>query len=165
MIKLCNEIREETDWILIDSPAGIERGFKNAIAPAGEVLVITNPDVSAVRDADRIIGIIESEEKGPAKLIINRLNPKMVKRGEMLTMQDILDLLAVKLIGIVPEDEKVLKSTNIGKPVVTNEKSIAGQAFRNIARRMMGDEISLIDLDSKDDIFHWIYRVFNTGRG
>ena len=165
MIKLCNEIREETDWILIDSPAGIERGFKNAIAPAGEVLVITNPDVSAVRDADRIIGIIESEEKGPAKLIINRLNPKMVKRGEMLTMQDILDLLAVKLIGIVPEDEKVLKSTNIGKPVVTNEKSIAGQACRNIARRMMGDEISLIDLDSKDDIFHWIYRVFNTGRG
>ena len=165
MIQLCNEIREEVNWILIDSPAGIERGFKNAIAPAEEVLVITNPDVSAVRDADRIIGIIESEEKGPARLIINRLNPEMIKRGEMLDARDVLELLAVKLIGIVPEDEKVLKSTNIGKPVVTDEKSIAGQAFRNIARRMLGDDIPLIDLDSKDGILHRISRIFNTGGG
>jgi len=163
MIHLCNEIREETDWILIDSPAGIERGFKNAIAAAEEVLVITNPDVSAVRDADRIIGIIESEEKGPARLIINRLNPEMIKRGEMLAAEDILELLAVDLIGIVPEDEKVLTSTNIGKPVVTNEKSIAGQAFRNIARRLMGDDIPLIDLEYKDDIFHRISKVFKLG--
>lgn len=163
MIQLCNEIREEVNWILIDSPAGIERGFKNAIAPAEEVLVITNPDVSAVRDADRIIGIIESEEKGPAKLIINRLNPEIIRRGEMLDAGDILELLAVKLIGIIPEDEKVLRSTNIGKPVVTHEKSIAGQAFRNIARRMMGDDIPLIDLYAKDGIFHRISRIFNTG--
>ena len=163
MIQLCNEIREEVNWILIDSPAGIERGFKNAIAPAEEVLVITNPDVSAVRDADRIIGIIESEEKGPAKLIINRLNPEIIRRGEMLDAGDILELLAVKLIGIIPEDEKVLRSTNIGKPVVTHEKSIAGQAFRNIARRIMGDDIPLIDLYAKDGIFHRISRIFNTG--
>jgi septum site-determining protein MinD len=163
MIQLCNEIREETDWILIDSPAGIERGFKNAIAPAEEVLVITNPDVSAVRDADRIIGIIESEEKGPARLIINRLNPEMVKRGEMLAAEDVLELLAVELIGIVPEDESVLTSTNIGKPVVTHEKSIAGQAFRNIARRLMGDDIPLIDLEFKDGIFHRISKAFNFG--
>jgi septum site-determining protein MinD len=163
MIQLCNDIQADVDWILIDSPAGIERGFKNAIAPAEEVLVITNPDVSAVRDADRIIGIIESEEKGPARLIINRLNPEMIKRGEMLDSEDVLELLAVKLIGIVPEDEKVLRSTNIGKPVVTHEKSIAGQAFRNIARRMMGDDIPLIDLDSKAGIFHRISRIFNTG--
>ena len=163
MVHLSNEIREETDWILIDSPAGIERGFKNAIAPAEEVLVITNPDVSAVRDADRIIGIIESEEKGPARLIINRLNPEMIKRGEMLDVEDILELLAVDLIGIVPEDEKVLTSTNIGKPVVTNEKSIAGQAFRNIARRLMGDDIPLINLEYKNDIFHRISKVFKFG--
>ncbi len=163
MIKLCSEIREEKDWILIDSPAGIERGFKNAIAPAEEVLVITNPDVSAVRDADRIIGIIESEEKGPARLIINRLNPEMVKRGEMLAAEDVLELLAVELIGIIPEDETVLISTNIGKPVVTHDKSIAGQAFRNIARRLMGDDIPLIDLEYKDGIFHRISRVFNFG--
>ena len=163
MIQLCNGIREETDWILIDSPSGIERGFKNAIAPAEEVLVVTNPDVSAVRDADRIIGIIESEEKGPARLIINRLNPGMIKRGEMLDVEDVIELLAVNIIGIVPEDEKVLRSTNIGKPVVTHEKSIAGQAFRNIARRMMGDDIPLIDLDSKDGIFQRISRIFNMG--
>lgn len=163
MIQMCNEIREETDWILIDSPAGIERGFKNAIAPAEEVLVITNPDVSAVRDADRIIGIIESEEKGPSKLIINRLNPEMVKRGKMLDAEDVLELLAVKLIGIVPEDERVLTSTNIGKPVVTHEKSTAGRAFRNIARRMMGDDIPLIDLEFKEGIFHRLSRIFNEG--
>jgi len=163
MIHLCNEIKKETDWILIDSPAGIERGFKNAIAPAEEVLVITNPDVSAVRDADRIIGIVESEEKGPARLIINRLNLEMVKRGEMLDSEDVLELLAVNLVGIVPEDEKVLISTNIGKPVVTNEKSVAGKAFRNIARRMMGEEVPLIDLEMRDGIFQRISRIFNTG--
>ena len=163
MVQLCNEIQEEIDWILIDSPAGIERGFKNAIAPAEEVLVITNPDVSAVRDADRIIGIIESEEQGPARLIINRLNPELIRRGEMLDVEDVLELLAIKLIGIVPEDESVLKSTNIGKPVVTLEKSIAGQAFRNIARRMMGDEIPLVNLNDKDSIFNKISRIFNAG--
>jgi septum site-determining protein MinD len=163
MIKICNEIPDEIDWVIIDSPAGIERGFKNAIAPANEILVITIPDVSAVRDADRIIGIIEAEEKGPARLIINRLNPAMVKRGEMLDAEDVLELLAVKLIGIIPEDEKVITSTNIGKPIVTVENSKAGQAFHNIARRMMGDDVPLIDLDYKDGIFNRISRIFNAG--
>ena len=163
MIELCNEIKDDFDWIIIDSPAGIERGFKNAIAPANEVLIITNPDVSAVRDADRIIGIIESEEKGPARLIINRLNTEMVKRGDMLDSGDVLELLAIKLIGIVPEDESVLKSTNIGKPVVTDEKSLAGKAFQNIARRLMGDDIPLIDLENKDSILHRLSKIFNAG--
>jgi septum site-determining protein MinD len=112
MVKLCDELRPDFDWILIDSPAGIERGFQNAIAPADQVIVITNPDVSAVRDADRIIGLIDSQQKGPAKLVINRVNPTMVKKGEMLDVDDILDLLAVKLIGIVPEDEHVVISTS-----------------------------------------------------
>jgi len=163
MVRLCGEISEEVDWILIDSPAGIERGFKNAIAPADQVIVVTNPDVSAVRDADRIIGIIEAEEKGPASLIINRVNPEMVRRGDMLDSDDVLDLLAVKLIGIVPEDENVIKSTNIGKPAVTMEKSAAGQAFRNIARRLMGDDVPLADLDIKEGIFHKLSKIFNTG--
>lgn len=163
MIELCNEIKDDFDWIIIDSPAGIERGFKNAIAAANEVLIITNPDVSAVRDADRIIGIIESEEKGPARLIINRLNTEMVKRGDMLDSEDVLELLAIKLIGIVPEDENVIKSTNIGKPVVTDERSIAGKAFQNIARRLMGDDIPLIDLENRDGILHRLSKIFNTG--
>src|SRR5512140_133967 len=117
MIRLCDELRGECDWILIDSPAGIERGFRNAIAPSDIVVVVTNPEVSAVRDADRIIGLIEAEEKGPARLIINRLNPALVKRGDMLTADDVLELLAIQLIGIVPEDENVVMSTNRGSPI------------------------------------------------
>ena len=160
MVKLGDELREEADWVVIDSPAGIERGFRNAIAPADEVLVITNPDVSAVRDADRIIGIVEAEQKGPAKLIINRLNPEMVQRGDMLDAEDVLELLAIKLIGIVPEDEHVIVSTNIGKPVVFEEKSPAGQAFRNISRRLLGDDVPMMDIDFKDDFVHKLTRLF-----
>lgn len=160
MMKLGDDLRDETDWVIIDSPAGIERGFRNAIAPADEILVITNPDVSAVRDADRIIGLIEAEQKEPAKLIINRLNPEMVQRGDMLDAQDVLDLLAIKLVGIVPEDENVIVSTNIGKPVALDEKSRAGQAFRNIARRLMGDDVPLLNMDFKEDFLHKLSRVF-----
>jgi septum site-determining protein MinD len=163
MIAVCDQIAEEFDFILIDSPAGIERGFKNAIAPANLVIVVTNPDVSAVRDADRIIGLIEAEEKGPARLIINRLNPHLIRRGDMLDAEDVLDLLAINLLGVVPEDESVIMSTNMGKPVATDEKSTAGQAFRNVARRLMGDEVPLLDLNLKEGIFHKISKMFNTG--
>jgi len=116
MIRICDELRKDLDWIIIDSPAGIERGFKNAIAPADEVIVITNPEVSAVRDADRIIGIVEAEEKGTPRLLINRLNPEMVKQNNMLSSDDVVDLLAIHLLGIIPEDKGVLISTNKGTP-------------------------------------------------
>jgi septum site-determining protein MinD len=152
MIKLCNDLRDDTDYIIIDSPAGIERGFRNALAPSDEVLVVTNPEVSAVRDADRIIGIVEAEEKGPAKLIINRIKPDMVNRGDMLSAKDVVELLAVPLIGIIPEDEAVLLSTNYGKPVVLNQKSKAGQAFLNIGRRMMGEDVPWIELNGHKSI-------------
>ena len=99
MIRLCDELRDEMDWIIIDSPAGIERGFRNALAPADLVLVVTNPEVSSVRDADRIIGLVEAEEKGPAQLILNRVNPTLTKRGDMLNTEDVLELLAIKLLG------------------------------------------------------------------
>jgi len=163
MNKLVEELREEMDWVLIDSPAGIERGFRNAIAPADEILIVTNADVSAVRDADRIIGIIEAEQKGPPKLIINRINPQMIKRGDMINTDDVLELLAIKLLGVVPEDEQVIVSTNIGRPIVLDEKSRAGQAFKNIARRLMGDDIPLLDMDYRDDIFHRLSKVFRSG--
>lgn len=153
MVRLCNELRNEVDFILIDSPAGIERGFRNVIAPADSVIVVTNPEVSAVRDADRIIGLVEAEEKGPVNLVINRINTAMAKRGDMLTPEDVLELLAVKLIGVVPEDEQVVVSTNRGNPVVLENKSKAGQAFRNIARRIMGADVPFLDLDEKKDIF------------
>ncbi len=148
MVRLCNELRGEVDWVLIDSPAGIERGFKNSIAAADRVLVITNPEVSAVRDADRVIGILEAEEKGTPALILNRLNPSMVRQHDMLSADDVLDLLAIKLIGVVPEDESVIVGTNRGNPVALDPKSRAGQAFRNIARRMKGEEVPFLDLDA-----------------
>jgi len=157
MVKICNELRTEFDWIIIDSPAGIERGFINAIAPADQILVITNPDVSAVRDADRIIGLIEAEQKGPIRLVINRLDPILVKKGDMLDADDILELLAVKLIGIVPEDEHVVISTNRGQPVVLDSKSKAGQAFRNIAHRLLGEEVPFLQLEEKGDFFSRLF--------
>jgi len=163
MVNLCDAIRSEHDWIFVDSPAGIERGFRNALAPADQVIVITNPDVSAVRDADRIIGLVEAEQKGPVNLVINRLNPAMVKRGDMLDVEDVLELLAIKLIGIIPEDEAVLISTNRGQPVTLNQKSKAGQAFSNIARRLLGEEIPLMDMDIKPDIFQRIAKMFKAG--
>lgn len=162
MVRLCNELREEHDFILIDSPAGIERGFRNAIAPADVVLVVTNPEVSAVRDADRIIGLIEAEEKGPAQLVINRIRPNMVRRGDMLSAEDVLELLAVELVGMVPEDENIVTSTNRGLPVALNGKSKAGQAFRNIARRLKGEEVPFVDMDD-EGFFGRISRLIRSG--
>jgi septum site-determining protein MinD len=162
MTRLIKELRAGYDFVLIDSPAGIERGFRNAIAAADRVLVITNPEVSAVRDADRVIGILEAEEKGPAALIINRLNPNLVKKHDMLSADDVLDLLAVELIGIVPEDENVIIGSNRGAPVAHDTKSKAGQAFRNIARRLQGETVPFLDLESQGSLWERLQRL--TGR-
>lgn len=163
MVRLCDELRPDFDYILIDSPAGIERGFRNAMAPADTILVVTNPEVSAVRDADRIIGLIEAEEKGPARLIINRLNPAMVKRGDMLAPEDVLELLAVELIGIVPEDDSVITSTNRGQPIAFDQKAQAGQAFQNIARRIRGEKVPFLDLTANDGFIGKITKLFKPG--
>ncbi len=163
MIRLCNELRMDHDWVLIDSPAGIERGFKNAIAPADITLVITNPEVSAVRDADRIIGMIEAEEKGPAKLILNRLNYEMMKRGEMLSPEDVIELLAVEIIGIVPEDDSVVVASNRGTPIALDDKNVAGIAFRNIARRLQGQEVPFLNLERKDGFFGRLSQIWGRG--
>jgi septum site-determining protein MinD len=146
MIKLCEELREEFDYILIDCPAGIEQGFRNAIAGADKAIVITTPEVSAVRDADRIIGLLEANELNNPKLLINRLRADMVKRGDMMSIDDIIDILAVGLIGVVPDDEKIVVSTNRGEPAICDNKSPAGQAFRNIVRRIKGEEIPFMSL-------------------
>ena len=159
MNRLAKDLRSECDFVLIDSPAGIERGFKNAIAPADRVIVVTNPEVSAVRDADRVIGILEAEGKGPAALILNRLNPAMVKKNDMLSADDVLDLLAIELIGIVPEDQSVIVGSNRGAPVSLDPKSKAGQAFRNIARRITGEEVPFLDLDSSGSLWERIQKL------
>ena len=163
MVRLCEQLKPDYDWVFIDSPAGIERGFRNAIAPADRVLVVTNPEVSAVRDADRIIGLVEAEEKGPAELVINRLNPAMVKRGDMLTADDVVELLAINIVGIVPEDENVVVSTNRGLPIVLSDKSKAGQAFRNIAKRLQGYEVPFLELDEKSGFFQRISGILRSG--
>ena len=163
MVRLIDELREESEWILIDSPAGIERGFRNAIAPADVVVVITNPEISAVRDADRIIGLVEAEEKGPARLVLNRLKPEMVQREDMLSPDDVIELLAIELIGIVPEDENVILSTNRGSPIVLDGKSRAGQAFRNIAARLAGQDVPFMSLESSNGFFGRISRMMRAG--
>ena len=159
MNRLIKDLRPDFDFVLIDSPAGIERGFRNAIAAADRVLVVTNPEVSAVRDADRVIGILEAEDKGPGALIINRLNPILVKKNDMLSAEDVLDLLAVELIGIVPEDENVIIGSNRGTPVAADPKSKAGQAFRNIAKRLKGETVPFLDLESTGSLWERIQRL------
>ncbi len=152
MKKVCDELRETFDFVLVDSPAGIESGFRNSAAGADEALVVTTPEVSAVRDADRIIGLLESMEKSPIRLIVNRIRPHMVKKGEMLAVSDVLDILAIDLIGMVPDDESVVTSANKGEPLTLAAQSPASQAFRNIASRIAGEDVPFLDLDALDNV-------------
>ena len=150
MLSLITELRDEFDYILIDSPAGIEQGFENAIVGADRAVVIVNPEVTSVRDADRVIGKLESKGIEDHQLIINRINPEMVRMGDMLAVQDILDSLAIKLIGIVPDDRNITISTNKGEPIVLNDNARPGQAFKNIAKRIVGEEVPFIDMESNE---------------
>lgn len=159
MIRLCEELRDEMDWIIIDSPAGIERGFRNALAPADLVLVVTNPEVSSVRDADRIIGLVEAEEKGPAQLVLNRVNPALTKRGDMLSIEDVLELLAIKLIGVIPEDESVIVASNRGQPVTFVNNSKAGQAFHNIAKRLSGEDVPFMNIEANNGFINKLTKM------
>ncbi|NLY17773.1 MAG: septum site-determining protein MinD [Clostridiaceae bacterium] len=160
MMKLCDDLREEYDYILIDCPAGIEQGFKNAIAGADRAIVITTPEVSAVRDADRIIGLLEASEIRNPLLIVNRVRPDMVKKGDMMSIEDIVDILAIQIIGVVPDDENIIISTNRGEPAVTEGKSIAGQAYRNITKRILGEEVPFVNLTNQDKFLAKVKKLF-----
>jgi septum site-determining protein MinD len=166
MVRICDELRTIVDYVIIDSPAGIERGFRNALAPADMVVIVTNPEVSSVRDADRIIGLIEAEAKGPGNLIINRVKSEMVKRGDMLSPEDVIDILAIKLIGLVPEDESIIVSSNRGMPAALKpEDSRAGVAFQNIARRIMGQEVPFMDMEENKSWTQRLLKAFGIGVG
>ena len=143
MKELTKKLKEEFDYILIDCPAGIEQGFKNAIAGADRAIVVTTAEISAIRDADRIIGLLESSEIRNPELIVNRLRPNMVKKGEMMEVDDIVDLLSVDLIGVVPDDEYIITQTNKGEPVIKNKKAPSGKAYIEIARRILGENIDV----------------------
>lgn len=151
---------EGFDRVLIDSPAGIESGFQTAASAATGALVVVNPEVSSVRDADRIIGLLEAREVTEVRLIVNRLRPAMVKRGDMLEVEDVLEILGVKLIGIVPEDERILVSTNLGNPASLEATSKAGLAFRNIAKRLRGEEVPYLQFEQNNGLFSGLRRLF-----
>jgi septum site-determining protein MinD len=140
MLAICQELKKDNDFVLIDSPAGIELGFQNAIAGADDIVIVTTPEVSAVRSADRIIGLIEGTGKGAAQLIINRIKPAMVQRGDMLDTFDVIEFLATELLGVIPEDEAILVAANQGTPLAFEAKTPAGTAFNNIAHRLLGEE-------------------------
>jgi len=158
MVELCEELKGEFDFILIDCPAGIEQGFKNAVAGADEAVVVTTPDVSAVRDADRIIGLLQAREIYEPRLIVNRVRPEMIRKGDMMDVNDVNDILAINLLGIVPDDQSIIVSTNRGEPAVADHGSRAGQAFRNIVARLEGEDVPFMSLDFDLGLFDRIKR-------
>jgi septum site-determining protein MinD len=154
-----NDLRTKFDYVIMDSPAGIERGFENATVGANEAIVICTPDVSAVRDADRVIGLLYARSIEP-KLVVNRIEPMRVARGEMLSHEDVLDILSIELAGLVPMDEKVLISSNTGTPLVLQNDSIAGQAFRRIAKRLNGEDVPIEVPNRKTSVWRKLSKTF-----
>lgn len=150
MKKLITELKQDYDYIIIDCPAGIEQGYKNAVAGADRAIVVTTPEISAVRDADRIIGLLEKEDIEPAKLIVNRIRNHMVKSGDMLDVDEIVTHLSIDLIGIIADDDNVIKGSNNGEPIALDSTSKTAIAYRNIARRILGESIPLQSLDEDD---------------
>lgn len=159
MKQLCDDLRKDFDYIFIDCPAGIEQGFKNAIAGADEAIVVTTPEVSAVRDADRIIGLLEANEIRDPKLLVNRVRLNMVKSGNMLNVEDIIELLAINLLGVVPDDEDIIITSNKGEPAVMNQNTKTGQAYMNISKRILGEDVPLLDLN-KDTVLKKFINLF-----
>lgn len=158
MIKLTEDLREEFDYVLLDCPAGIEQGFKNAVAGADKALVVTTPEVSAIRDADRIIGLLEAGGLRDIRLIINRLRPDMIARGDMMSVEDVIEILAVDLIGTILDDEQIVIATNQGEPL-SGKKSPAEEEYQNICRRLLGEDVPFMDIRQKKSVFQKIGRM------
>lgn len=159
MIKLTDDLSEEFDYILLDCPAGIEQGFKNAIAGANRAIVVTTPEVSAIRDADRIIGLLQANEMPRVQLVINRLRMDMIRRGEMMSVEDVTEILAVELLGAIPDDEAVVIATNQGEPLC-GQDSMSGQAFLNICRRIAGEDVPFLTFQAKQGVFKRLSGIF-----
>ena len=164
MLRLVNELNEEFDYVILDCPAGIEQGFENAIVGADRAIVVVNPEITSVRDADRVIGKLDAKGLENHEVIVNRLNYEMTKKGDMLDISDIIETLSVKLLGVVPDDRNITVSTNKGEPIVLDEKASAGQAFRNIGRRIIGEDVPIMDLNTEHQgIFSSILKLFRRG--
>jgi septum site-determining protein MinD len=161
--KIVEDLKPDYDYVIIDCPAGIEHGFENAVSGADQAIIVTTPENAAVRDADRVIGILEKRGFQSPKLIINRIRPSMLKSGDMLEIDDICQVLAIDLIGIVPDDELVIKAANLGEPTVMNPSSRAAIAYRNVARRMMGETVPLMQLEEKNSMFGRMKKFLGMG--
>ena len=159
MIKLTQELREEFDYVLLDCPAGIEQGFKNAIAGANKAIVVTTPEVSAIRDADRIIGLLEAGDIRDIRLIINRLRPDMIARGDMMSVDDVLEILAVDLLGTILDDEQIVVATNQGEPL-SGKNSQAEEEYQNICKRILGEDIPFVTIRQKKGMFSRLGSIF-----
>lgn len=160
MKELVEKLKEEFEYILIDCPAGIEQGFKNAIVGADRAIVVTMAEISAIRDADRIIGLLESSEIKNPQLVINKLRPEMVRKGKMMDVDDIVDLLSIDLIGVVPDDEYIITQTNKGEPVISNRKAPSGKAYMEIAKRILGENIEVTIPGREKGLFAKLKRLF-----
>ena len=160
LVKVVEELRNNYDFILIDSPAGIEEGFKTAVTPADTVIVVANPEMASIRDADRVVGLCEAMQKPEPKLIINRIDPAKVAKGDMLDVGDVVQILSLELIGIVPEDKNMVSYINRGEPAVLFPDSIAGKALRNVADRLLGKEVSFLDLNVTEGFFKKLKKLF-----
>ncbi len=163
MAQLVSELKDNFDYIIIDCPAGIEQGFKNSIAGADRALVVTTPEVSAVRDADRIIGLLEANDLREPHLILNRYRPKMVSKGDMMSKEDIEEILAIPLIGILPESEEIVTSTNRGMPVAFQPRTLIGNAFHRIAERIQGYDVPFINFEANTGFFAKMKRLMGMG--
>lgn len=158
---ICEELQEDFDYILVDCPAGIEHGFQTAISGASEAIVVTTPEMSAVRDADRIIGLLEAKEEIKSyKLLINRVRPNMIKANDMMSVDDVVDILSCNLIGVIPEDTGIITSTNRGEPIVNDDNSLAGKAYKNVALRIQGEEVPFLDIDEPQGILDKLKKFF-----
>ncbi len=163
MEQLCQQLRQEFDFVLIDSPAGIEQGFRNAIVGADEIVIVANPEMASVRDADRIIGLVEAAGKPEPRLILNRLRPEMVRRGDMMDVADVLEVLGIDLLGVVPEDESIIIATNKGEPAVYDQQTRSGRSFLNAALRILGEEIPLENIMDSPSLFERFRRMIGFG--
>src|SRR5436305_9620158 len=163
MEQLCQRLRPEFDYVLIDSPAGIEQGFRNAIVGADEIIIVANPEMASVRDADRIIGLVEAAGKPEPRLILNRLRTEMVKRGDMMDVGDVLEVLGIDLVGVVPEDEMIIVAINKGQPIVYEKHSRAGNAYLNAAQRIIGKEVPLEEVEEAQTFMERLRRIFGFG--
>ena len=165
MIEICKQLREVADFILLDCPAGIEQGFQTAIAAADEAIVVATPEMSSVRDADRVIGLLEAKNTiENYRLVLNRVRPALVKMNDMMSTEDVLEILSIRLLGQIPEDKDIIISTNRGEPVVNIEGSISGQAYRNVAKRIVGEDIPFLNFDEPDSWVDKLKALFKGSR-